>query len=173
VSDEYIMDKIADHFGLPGDPETDGSSKRVFTFPSNSQDNFHCAHFLHTKTEIFVVVCKLQWTGANCELRVGAFKGANIVPRYRKGASKVGILDEIKDELLVRYSDLSGRLEQMAMPMLVTGRFGPRSGLISVKPLRRLELNPLGSVFTWKEGYYHVQVDFNSLFRLEKGLISH
>jgi len=163
VYDEYTANRITEQSGFPKDPQR--SSSQVYTFPSRGEDNFHCAHVLKTKTEIFVVVCKLQWTGTNCELRIGVFNGQDILPAaFLPGGgalSKEDMLKEIKDLLLVRYSDLSGCLEQGMMPMVLPGCVGQRDGRLSVKPLRRLELNPLGSVFTWKEGYYHVAVNFS------------
>ncbi|KAK0651415.1 heterokaryon incompatibility protein-domain-containing protein [Cercophora newfieldiana] len=165
VYNEYFSANMSNHWGLPDDPELsngEDSERRLFTFPSNLVDNFLCVHVFQLGSASFAVISMLQWTGTKCELRVGAFKSESILPhrgeRPDTPAKRQEELRAVKDMLLVSCSDGSGHLDQEMMPISAEGSGEELNANFRVKPLRRLEKNPLASVFTWKENYHHVEI---------------
>ncbi|KAK0626210.1 hypothetical protein B0T14DRAFT_509418 [Immersiella caudata] len=165
VYNEYLSKHLNKQWGLPSDPEIDqGEERRVFTFPTNLVDSFTCVHVVQIRSFSFAIVCKLQWTGSKFELRIGTFKSAAILPHRGSNPAtpekKRQELLAVKDRLLVSCSDRSGHLDQEKMRTTVedTNPHGSYYIGIRAKPLRRLEKNPLGAVFTWRENYYHVEI---------------
>jgi len=169
IYDEFFEEHMTHQCGLPREPEVNNDSgpggRQVFTFPSNLEDNFVCAHIFQLGRDSFIVVCKLQWMGARCDLRMGLFDVERILSGFQTeldtDIKRRDALEEIKDEMLVRFSDLTGRLDQRKMPITAMGPsvlWSSDSSNDSDLMLRRLEINPLGTTFTLKENYYHVEV---------------
>ena len=148
---------------------------------ARGRDNFMGLHFFTVGDDPnkYAAICNLQWTGSSCALRIGLFTEEDIFPsglsgwrRWELIGTDLG-LQEIKDQLLIKYSDDSGFLVQDNMPTELPCRFEGGLARITIRlssPLPSpLELpkNLLSADnFAWKAGYFHVYVELDKTRKL-------
>lgn len=174
-----LVEGIRNRSGMPADSCGTNSDKGVFVFDARGRDNFLAVHKFQIQrikgsqssapTDTFVVVCSLQWNGTSYQLRVGLFEDSDdalkdcLTGDGPKGhmtswRPEDAVLQDIKDSMLIRYSDLSGFLVRSMMPSAKRTALLGRTGSLMVRPLQQLE-NPVGGIYQWKEGYYHVLLE--------------
>ncbi|KAK4161071.1 heterokaryon incompatibility protein-domain-containing protein [Cladorrhinum sp. PSN259] len=193
-----LVQHIRGRYGLPSLSCANNMDRGVFIFDANGKDNFLAINVLklpddenaETKTrttlnlptirnemahvsvlkDTMAVVCNLQWTGSEHQLRVGIFTGREL-GLDRRYHDEGPILDEIKDQLLLKYSDMSGFLVQNRIPtsrdMQLMGEFGKlnvqylhhgKQGVgLSASLAARHALSRDGPF--WVDGYYHVLLE--------------
>jgi len=162
------VDIAGARYGLPAKCCDKGDLvKRTFTFHAYGRDNFLGIHFFNNAVfalpqdsskgtnhdDKFGIVCALQWTGTSHQLRLGIFGPHALGLGGMTEESEV--LTEVKDRLLVRYSDLSGLLVQSRMPQ---SAIAATSGWLSVQQIQESAVRQLPFA-KWKEGYFHALVD--------------
>ncbi|KAK4226562.1 heterokaryon incompatibility protein-domain-containing protein [Podospora fimiseda] len=172
-----LVHHIRGRYGLPALSCANNMDRGGFVFDANGKDNFlavNVVKFPDSDTEddtevkpnivlkeTTAVVCNLQWTGSEHQLRMGIFTGRPI-------------LEEIKDQLLLRYSNMSGFLVQDRMPTWRDINLGEEYGKLTVQYLQhgkdaqgvglsaalaaRHGLSRDGPF--WIDGYYHVLLEF-------------
>ncbi|KAK4465795.1 heterokaryon incompatibility protein-domain-containing protein [Cladorrhinum samala] len=142
---QSLVQHIRGRYGLPSLSCANNMDRGVFIFDANGKDNFlainvlklpddevgadtnpntlnlpairnEMAHIsVHKDTT--AIVCNLQWTGSEHQLRIGLFNGREL-GLDRRYHDEAPILEEIKDQLLLKYSDMSGFLVQDKIPTI-------------------------------------------------------
>ncbi|KAK0721079.1 hypothetical protein B0H67DRAFT_663731 [Lasiosphaeris hirsuta] len=146
--------------GLWGDEPLRGGQ---LIFHTHGQDNFLGIHFFRTvetdqriKPAIdVVVVCALQWTGSSQELRLAIFVADDTKMDFWLEDMRAGhddILKQMKDMLLLRYSDPSGLLVQRILPTRVYVVRGTRLAV-------RRAVDRTSTSHPGQENYYRVLLE--------------
>ncbi|KAK3987238.1 heterokaryon incompatibility protein-domain-containing protein [Cladorrhinum sp. PSN332] len=183
-----LVQHIRGRYGLPSLSCANNMDRGAFVFDANGKDNFLAINVVklpddeadaETKTNMLnlpsiPIVCNLQWTGSEHQLRMGIFTGREL-GLDRRYHDEGPILEEIKDQLLLRYSDMSGFLVQDRIPtsrdIQLMGEYGrltvqylqhgkDAQGVgLSASLAARHGLSRDGTF--WIDGYYHVLLEFN------------
>lgn len=171
-----IVNGIRSRSGAPIWSCSNNHEKEVFVFDASGQDNFLGIHFFEVPVpEVrdvsrsrknvpmskFMLVCSLQWDGAEYQLVLCLFPFPEDRPHGTRGGgnNEEELLKHVKDGLFMNFSDSRGLLVQNQMPRARPTFLLGRSGTLVVRPLESHEKGlQLGS-YKWKPNYHHVHLE--------------